>query len=522
MAGTFGTSAKARAQLEAVKKAMEAVSAQVAEHINETNSVVSGTKQTVVANSEELVKLGEQMTKLQKSHNLLQGIIEDVEAGRTPSLGASVGSGDLSPIGFINDILRSEGLKGYRSAKADERRRPYPLGTMKASIVRGRRRMLIDRSKAPDATMDNTTNPGVVKPWYKPEIVDLRQAAVRVFDLFPRIPVDSDTVEYDRENAEFPWVACLTADILAGATSTPLDTVIGLGDQAPYNQITLSDGTNTETVTISAIDTGTNTLTTSATTNAFAAADTTVSAQCFRCTPQSQLKPRAVHKIVPIQKKVCTMAVWEDASVQILMDDNRLERFLRLKLLDLVARMAEKGILYGYTDSNGVGFPGIFEDASVPEYPWSTGVVGDSRIDHLVRVTFEVVKQNYFPTDVLLTPDDLRAIFMQKDGESAYLFIRDLSAEFPSNFFGLRITWSNQLETTTTDDPVNPNGGDFVLGDFEAAAVIYDREQMSLQVGMKNDDFVRNIRTLLAEMRLTFCIERPLALARGTFDNRPS
>jgi len=499
MPGRFDSTKK-----KAVEKALAELQADIQKALEGVEKKRIGDFEVVQANTEELRALHAKQAELTKLCNRLQGVVEDVESGAVGGHAKSA-----SPRGnTIRQILGSDNLKEWRE-KSILRATPYSIPVEKGTLIRGR------KSVDSDFTFDDPNNPGVVKPWYKPEIVDLRQAAVRVFDLFPRIPVDSNSVEYDKETAEFPWVGRLTADILAAATSIPLNTVIGLGTTAPYNQITLDDGTNSETLTISAIDSATNTVTTNAAANAYAAADTKVTAQYFQCTPESQLKPRASHTITPIQKSVCTMAVWEDASVQVLMDDNRLERFLRLKLMDLVARKSETAIFYG--DGVGSNIRGIWVDPEVPQFLWSGGVAGSSRSQHLLRTAFEVIRQNYTPTDVLLAPGDLLEIFLETDDENAYLFIRDLSQPMPSNFFGLTITWSNQLRY---QEGANV-GGDFLVGDFDAFAVIYDRESMSLQIGTKNDDFVKNRRTMLAEMRFAFCIERPLAAARGTFDTAP-
>jgi HK97 family phage major capsid protein len=55
-----------------------------------------------------------------------------------------------------------------------------------------------------------------------------------------------------------------------------------------------------------------------------------------------------------------------------------------------------------------------------------------------------------------------------------------------------------------------------LVGDFAMGAMIFDREQSQIRTGLINDQFVRNMQTVLAELRLALVVFRPSAFAKVT------
>jgi hypothetical protein len=47
-------------------------------------------------------------------------------------------------------------------------------------------------------------------------------------------------------------------------------------------------------------------------------------------------------------------------------------------------------------------------------------------------------------------------------------------------------------------------------------ATLFDREEAAVRVGLIDDQFVRNMQTILAELRVAFAVWRPNAFARIT------
>ena len=55
-----------------------------------------------------------------------------------------------------------------------------------------------------------------------------------------------------------------------------------------------------------------------------------------------------------------------------------------------------------------------------------------------------------------------------------------------------------------------------LVGDFQLGCLMFDREQGAIRVGTVDDQFVRNMQTILAELRAAFAVFRPTAFARVT------
>ena len=62
----------------------------------------------------------------------------------------------------------------------------------------------------------------------------------------------------------------------------------------------------------------------------------------------------------------------------------------------------------------------------------------------------------------------------------------------------------------------------FLTGAFKLGAQVFDRWQARVEVATENeDDFVKNMVTILAEERLALAVYRPQAFIYGDFGNVP-
>jgi hypothetical protein len=58
--------------------------------------------------------------------------------------------------------------------------------------------------------------------------------------------------------------------------------------------------------------------------------------------------------------------------------------------------------------------------------------------------------------------------------------------------------------------------GTAIIADWAQGCTLFDREQGSVRVGTINDQFIRNIQTILAELRAAFIIWRPACFTKVT------
>lgn len=135
------------------------------------------------------------------------------------------------------------------------------------------------------------------------------------------------------------------------------------------------------------------------------------------------------------------------------------------------------------------GITGILTNAVPFSAGTFAGTVVTPNISDVVRVAIaQIQNANFEPTHVVLNPEDVAAMQLTKTstGEYTYpMFLMDVNKV------------ANLIVVSTT----NQTAGTFLVGDFSKSNVRM-REAMNVQVGYVNDDFQRNMVTILAEARL--------------------
>jgi HK97 family phage major capsid protein len=135
------------------------------------------------------------------------------------------------------------------------------------------------------------------------------------------------------------------------------------------------------------------------------------------------------------------------------------------------------------------GINGILTNSVTFSAGTFAGTVVAPNISDVIRVAIaQIQNANFEPTHVVLNPEDIASMQLTKTstGEYTYpMFLMDVN----------RV--ANLIVVSTT----NMVAGTFLVGDFSKSNVRM-REAMNVQVGYVNDDFQRNMVTILAEARL--------------------
>jgi HK97 family phage major capsid protein len=159
------------------------------------------------------------------------------------------------------------------------------------------------------------------------------------------------------------------------------------------------------------------------------------------------------------------------------------------ELMELIELKLDEQILSG--DGLGDNLTGILQNA-LPFTPGVTftGLVSAANQTDVLRIAIAQIAQNNFnATHILLNPIDAAAMDLTKDTNGAYTY-------------SMQITVNGQ--TTVKAIPVIENNGiaagTYVVGDMSKDNLRI-REEMNIQVGYVNDDFTKNLVTVLAEMR---------------------
>lgn len=172
-----------------------------------------------------------------------------------------------------------------------------------------------------------------------------------------------------------------------------------------------------------------------------------------------------------------------------MLDDVQLMRSeIDQELTELINLKIDEQLLSGAGTGNNL--TGIITNATA----WAAGAFALSiptptKWD-VLRTAINQVRVNLFePTYIVMHPTDVTAMELSKDSTGQYI-MPPFAAVDGSIVSGIRVV----ANTGVTIDK-------FLVGDFNKAGVRF-REGLTINVGYENDDFTKNLVTILAEARL--------------------
>ena len=199
---------------------------------------------------------------------------------------------------------------------------------------------------------------------------------------------------------------------------------------------------------------------------------------------------------------VRTLAHYMVASRQVLDDAAMLRSYIDGRLRYGLALAEDNQILYGTGtggDIEGIMVNGNIQDAGAP-----AGT--DTALDHIRKAIALARLAEYPVTAIMLNPQDWSDIELTKDNEDRYIWVS------VPNGGEARLWRVPVIETTAI------NSGEFLLGNFQMGAQLWDREQSTIRVSESHEDlFVKNGVVILAEERIALTVYRPQAFVKGTF-----
>jgi HK97 family phage major capsid protein len=220
--------------------------------------------------------------------------------------------------------------------------------------------------------------------------------------------------------------------------------------------------------------------------------------------PQSDITYQL--KTIPVE----TIGHWIKASKQVLADFKVLETLIDNRLNFGLKFAEEQQILYGDGAVNHIH--GLIPQATAYNQGYlsaSSGppiIVGDTKLDTLRRAMLQVTEAFYPSTGIALSPADWADIELTKDSLGRYVWSSPTSSN-PGMIWGLPVAQCFSMQR-----------GDFLVGAFKLAAVLFDREQSTILLSTEDqDNFVRNMVTILAEERIALAVSRPAAIVYGAF-----
>jgi HK97 family phage major capsid protein len=197
------------------------------------------------------------------------------------------------------------------------------------------------------------------------------------------------------------------------------------------------------------------------------------------------------------------IAHWIKASRQILDDVPQLSDLIDSEMRYGLAIKEESQLLGG--DGTGSNLMGMIPSAVAFVDP--LGMSLPNEIDTVGAAILQTALADFPANGIIMHPADWWRMRLLKDADGKYI-LGDPQAVVQPSLFGLPVVTTKAMAVDK-----------FLVGDFKSAGTLYDRWQARVETGYVNDDFTRNLITVLAEDRIAFAVKQSNALTYGDFGN---
>lgn len=164
--------------------------------------------------------------------------------------------------------------------------------------------------------------------------------------------------------------------------------------------------------------------------------------------------------------------------------------FVRSEINTVLMEQIEQAIDYSMVNgAGGSDLNGLV--GNVPNFNagnFAGTIVGANIIDVLQVCKAQIQAANFQPTHVVMNPEDKAKLELTKTSTGEYTYPMFFTGA--ENIAGLIVVASNNIAA-----------GTIIVGDF-SKLIVKVREAVNLTVGYENDDFTRNMVTIIAEARL--------------------
>ena len=214
---------------------------------------------------------------------------------------------------------------------------------------------------------------------------------------------------------------------------------------------------------------------------------------------EGQRKPESNINYTQESVSVATVAHYTKASKQILDDASGLRSLIDGRLQYGLKFKEEQQLLHG---RGGNELTGLIPNATEFDNPVS--IKEYTSIDILRLAMAQVILSNYSATGHVLNPVQWTEIELSKDDIGRYI-IGNPQGQAQPMMWGLPVVATPSMTE-----------GQFLTGAFKMGAQIFDRWEMTVNISFSNeDDFTRNMVTILCEERLALAIYHKGAFVTG-------
>jgi len=207
-------------------------------------------------------------------------------------------------------------------------------------------------------------------------------------------------------------------------------------------------------------------------------------------TAEGDLKNQIDFDLVVNNESLKKSTAYIKISEEMLEDISFMESEINNELIRELLKVVENQVYQG--DNTGQNHNGIRTQASTFAAGSFAATVDNANFVDVLRVAADQIKiaEQGMPTYVLAHPSDVTALKLIKTSTTDKRYIDALQlVAGQMSVDGIPI-----IETTLVTQ------GEYLIGNFSMATV-YDRGSISIEVGRENDDFTKNLVTILAEWR---------------------
>jgi len=206
-------------------------------------------------------------------------------------------------------------------------------------------------------------------------------------------------------------------------------------------------------------------------------------------TAEGALKSQTDFDIVENSCEVKKITAFIKVSKEMIADLPFMQGEINGELMELIELKLDEQILSG--DGLGDNLTGLLANAQpfTPGVTFTALVPSANQSDVLRIAIAQIAQNNFSATHILLNPIDAAAMDLTKDAGGAYTYQMPLTMDGVTRVKAVPVIENNGITV-----------GSYVVGDMSKDNLRI-REEMNIQVGYVNDDFTKNLVTVLAEMR---------------------
>lgn len=225
-------------------------------------------------------------------------------------------------------------------------------------------------------------------------------------------------------------------------------------------------------------------------------------------TAEGAAKTQADFDIVEANKKVEKITAYTKVSKEALSDIAFLNSEINNDLVSLINLKLDTDLFGGSGTSPVIkGINTYATTFSVAATGLANAIDNANEFDVLRAAMWQVENAYFTPNYILLNPIDVAKIDMLKSTTNEYLAAPFGSQYMFKMFYGVPVIANNAV-----------TAGNFLVGDFTKSNLGM-REDVNIQIGYENDDFTKNLITILAEVRAVHYIKsnHTAAFVKGVF-----